>query len=139
MRVVLDTNVLVSGLLWSGTPRQILDAARRDEIQIFTSQVLLDELSDVLRRQKFAVRLSQAGVSADMLILGIRALTTRVEPQYIPPTILDDSDDDAVLACAAAAKAEFIVSGDSHLLTLAEYSGIPILTATDFLSHRLDQ
>ncbi len=103
------------------------------------SQVLLDELSDVLRRQKFAIRLSQAGVSADMLILGIQALATRVEPQYIPPTILDDPDDDAVLACAAAAKAEFIVSGDSHLLTLAEYSAIPVLTAADFLSHLVDR
>ena len=53
----------------------------------------------------------------------------------IAPTILADVDDDAVLACALAAQAEAIVSGDSHLLNLKEYRGIPILTVVDVLNH----
>jgi putative PIN family toxin of toxin-antitoxin system len=133
MRVVLDTNILVSGLLWSGPSRQVLDAARRGEIRLFTTQVLLDELADVLRRDKFATRLKRAGVSSDTLVTGFKALANLVEPHSIPPTILDDPDDDAVLACAVAAKAQAIVSGDSHLLKLANFSSIPILTATDLL------
>jgi len=133
MRVVLDTNILISGLLWSGPPRQILDAARRGEIELFTTQTLLDELADVLGREKFVTRLEQADVSSDTLVTGFRALATLVEPQNIPPTILDDPDDDAVLACAVASKATGIVSGDSHLLKLAKFSNIPILTAPDLL------
>ena len=58
-----------------------------------------------------------------------------MEPAVIAPTILADVDDDAVLACALAARAEAIVSGDSHLLNLKEYRGIPILTVVDVLNH----
>jgi putative PIN family toxin of toxin-antitoxin system len=133
MRVILDTNILVSGFLWSGPSRQILDAARQGEIQLFTTQVLLDELANVLRRDKFATRLKRAGVSSNTLVTGFKALANLIEPQNIPPTILDDPDDDAVLACAIAAKAQAIVSGDSHLLKLGVISEIPILTATDLL------
>lgn len=133
MRVVLDTNILVSGLLWSGPPRLILDAARRGEIQLYTTQVLLDELYDVLRRDKFVTRLEQAGVSSETLITGFKALANLIEPQPIPPTILDDPDDDAVLACAVAARAQAIVSGDKHLLKLVYFSNIPVMAATDLL------
>jgi putative PIN family toxin of toxin-antitoxin system len=89
MRVVLDTNILVSGLLWSGGPRAILDAARRGEIQMFTAQMLLDELAHVLKRDKFATRLIQAGVNSDTLIAGIKALAKLIGPQAILPTVLN--------------------------------------------------
>lgn len=89
---------------------------------------------DVLRRDKFAIRLKQAGVDSSMLVAGFRALATLVEPQVISPTILEDPDDDAVLACAIASAAQAIVSGDSHLLALASYSGIPIMTAAALLT-----
>lgn len=72
-------------------------------------------------------------MSSDTLVTGFKALAYLIEPQNIPPTILDDPDDDAVLACAIAAKAQAIVSGDSHLLKLANFSKIPILTATQLL------
>jgi putative PIN family toxin of toxin-antitoxin system len=130
MRAVLDTNILVSGLLWSGPSRQILNAARRGAVQLFTTQVLLDELADVLRRDKFAARLEQAGVTSRTLVTGYAALAKVIEPQEIPPTILDDPDDDAVLACAIAANAQVIVSGDSHLLNLCLFSNIPITHTT---------
>jgi putative PIN family toxin of toxin-antitoxin system len=134
MRVVLDTNILISGLLWAGQPRQLLDAAHRGELQLFTTSILLDELADVLQREKFASRLEQAGVTSSTLVRGYAALATLIEPQEIPPTILDDPDDDAVLACAITANAQAIVSGDSHLLNLAVYATIPILTATELLT-----
>jgi len=83
----------------------------------------------VLRRNKFQARLRQARVSANELVPGFAALATVVEPAAIPPVILSDPDDDAVLACALAAQAEAIVSGDSHLLQLGAYDAIPILPA----------
>ncbi len=133
MRVVLDTNTVISGLLWSGRPRHVLDAARKGKIEIFTAQALLDELEQVLRRDKFAARLALAGVSYRTLVEGYAALAGRVEPSSITPVVVDDPDDDIVLACAFEIRADAIVSGDSHLLKLRSYSGIPILRSSRFL------
>jgi putative PIN family toxin of toxin-antitoxin system len=133
MRVVADTNTVVSGLLWQGTPRRMLDAARAGQIVLFTSTVLIVELEDVLKREKFVQRLGQAGVDSRNLVLGYAALARLVTPVTIDPVILADADDDAVLACALAAQAEAIVSGDRHLLSLKEYEHINILTATELL------
>ena len=134
MRVVADTNTVISGLLWHGNPRRVLDAARSRTLQLFTSASLLAELDEVLQRQKFAQRLSLAGVTSRELVLGYAALATLVQPAAIDPTVPDDPDDDAVLACAVAAEAEAIVSGDGHLLELKEYGSIPILTTAQLLS-----
>lgn len=128
MRVVADTNIVVSGLLWRGNPRRVLDAAREGTLDLFTSAILLAELEDVLSRDKFA-KLITSVVTPHDLVLGYAALSSVVVPATIAPVILTDPDDDAVLACAVAAQSEIIVSGDSHLLDLKEYQGIRILTA----------
>lgn len=133
MNVVLDTNTVVSGSLWSGAPRQVLDLARNGVITLFTSPELLAELADVLRRKKFATRLEQAGITADELVYGYAAVARTIRPAKIAPVILDDPDDDKVLACAKTAKAEVITSGDNHLLKLKEYEGIHILSVNKFL------
>lgn len=134
MRVVADTNTVVSGLLWQGAPHQLLLAARSGVLDLYTSATLLIELEDVLVRAKFAERLSKARVTAHDLVLGYAALARLVKPAPIDPVILADPDDDAVLACAATCKAEVIVSGDSHLLNLKRYASIPIVTAEALLS-----
>ncbi|HYJ85396.1 MAG TPA: putative toxin-antitoxin system toxin component, PIN family [Pyrinomonadaceae bacterium] len=134
MRVVADTSIVVSGLLWRGNPRRVLDAARDGIIELFTSQSLLEELEDVLGRKKFATRLGAAHVTVNELLLGYAALATVIEVSAIEPVILADPDDDAVLACALAAQSEVITSGDSHLLDLKEHQHIRILTATELLA-----
>lgn len=134
MRTVPDTNIIVSGFLWRGNPRRVLDAARDGIIEIFTSAVLLEELEDVLSREKFVARLKAANVTVQELILGYKALATMIETEPIEPVILTDPDDDAVLACALSAQCEIIVSGDSDLLDLKEHQGIRVLTATEFLT-----
>lgn len=133
MRVVADTNTLVSGLLWPGPSRQILEAARAGRVQLWTSAALLVELEDVLQRAKFAQRLAGAGLSPRRLVVGYGALATVVKPVAIAPVVLQDPDDDEVLACATAAQAEVIVSGDHHLLALKQYGAIPIVTARGLL------
>lgn len=133
-RLVPDTNIVVSGLLWRGNPRRILDVARDGIIRLFTSPALLEELEDVLSREKFAARLAAANVTAQELVSGYSALATVINAEPIAPVILIDPDDDAVLACALAADAEIIVSGDSDLLDLKEHKEIRILTATEFLA-----
>jgi putative PIN family toxin of toxin-antitoxin system len=134
MRVVADTNIIVSGLLWRGNPRRILEAARAGNITLFTTAVLLVELEDVLSREKFALRLASAGVTPHDLVLGYAALASVIEPAEIEPVIVADPDDDAVLACAIAARSEVVISGDSHLLDLKQYQGIRIIKAAELLA-----
>lgn len=131
MRIVLDTNVATSALLWGGVPRQLLQAAREKKLQLYTSTTLLLELSDILGRAKFSRKLAAAQLSVDQLVERYALLTTVVHPAIIAPTILDDPDDDQVLACALAANAELIVSGDRHLLDLKDYQGVRIVRAVE--------
>jgi putative PIN family toxin of toxin-antitoxin system len=130
VRVVLDTNTLVSALLSShGAPRRLLDSARAQVFELCSSPVLMAELLDVVSREKFASRLEQAGLAPLGIVAEIRRLATLSAPASVPRVIANDADDDHVLACALAANAELIVSGDKHLLGLGgQYQGIRILT-----------
>lgn len=80
MRVVADTNTVVSGLLWTGAPRKVLDAARTGSIQLFTSAALLAELEDVLGRDKLASRLALINIKPRELVFGYAALATLFYP-----------------------------------------------------------
>jgi putative PIN family toxin of toxin-antitoxin system len=134
VRLVADTNTVISGLLWHGAPRRLLDAARAGKVSLFTSAALLVELEDTLSRAKFAERLERAGVTRRVLVQGYATLATVIKPAAIPPAVLADPDDDAVLACAVAAQAQAVASGDSHLLNLKTYQDIPILTVNKLLA-----
>ena len=129
MRLVLDTNAAVSGLLWHGTPGKLIDAAQAGSLILCASAPLLAELHGVLGREKFAKHLQVRGLTATQIFEGYAALTTVVVPAIIPPVIVDDPDDDAVLACAVAAKP--VVSGDPHLMKLVQYEGIPIVAPAE--------
>ena len=131
MRLVLDTNTVVSALLWRGTPHDLVNTARARPIALFTSPILLAELEDVLTRKKMAKAVAASGISPDQLMQRYRRLVTVIHPAPIPPTVLTDPDDDHVLACALAAKADLIVSGDRDLLTLKSFREIPIMTAAE--------
>ncbi len=134
MRVVADTNIVVSGLLWRGNPRLVLEAARIGGIDLYTSVVLLEELEDVLARERFAIRLRAAGVRAHELVVGYGVLAKLVEPAEIEPVVHADPDDDAVIACAVSSRSEIVVSGDTHLLDLKRYKNISIVTASDLIT-----
>ena len=130
MRLVLDTNIVASGLLWGGNPAALLDAAQTGEIEIFTTRALLAELASILPRPKFKNVIAASGLSSEELVIGYASLAFIVEPVTISPTITADLSDDQVLSCALAAKAIMIVSGDKHLRMLgADYRGIKIVSA----------
>jgi len=134
LRIVIDTNVAVSGLLWHGPSRQVLNAARERRVTIYTSRPLLDELRDVLDRPKIAPRLALVASTSEALLASYLGLATLVRPMDIDPVVIEDPDDDCVLACALAAQANVIVSGDKDLLRLGGCQGVAILTAADFLA-----
>lgn len=132
VRLVLDTNIAVSGLLWHGAPGQLIDAARAGVIELISSTPLLAELQGVLLRSKFAAQLAKRGLTVHAVFDGYAALVSLVTPALIAPTIMADPADDQVLACALAAHADLIVSGDKrHLLALKSYRDIPIVTPTE--------
>ena len=133
MKIVADTNVVISGLLWHGAPRKVLDLAQARQITLYTSPALLAELQDVLGRRKFAERLHGVGVTSKYLSLRYVSLAHVIHPKTIERIVPNDPDDDIVLACALAANAEVIVSGDSHLKNLGLYRNIAILDANQFL------
>ncbi|MHB8474528.1 MAG: putative toxin-antitoxin system toxin component, PIN family [Gammaproteobacteria bacterium] len=118
MRLVLDTNVLVSAFLWEGLPGRLIALADEQVITLYTSRVLLDELSVVLQRGKFTRRVQATGLSAAQLVRHYQRLAHRISVRQLTQRISRDADDDQVLACARAAKADLIVSGDRDLLDL---------------------
>ena len=133
MRVVLDTNVVASALLWGGTPERLIEVAGEGRLELFTSEPLLAELAGILSRPKFAEKLSRKNISAAEVVAYYRALAASIEAAPIQEARLRDPDDAAVLACAVAAHAEAIVSGDYDLLSLGSYHDIPIVSAAECL------
>jgi uncharacterized protein len=133
MRIVADTNTAVSGLLWKGTPRRLINAARAGQVLLITSPPLLAELAEVLARNKFAGRIWEAKLSPRMLLDDYATLSDTIEPAELSEPVSRDPDDDEVIACALAAEVDAIVSGDGDLLTLGSHRGIPILTAAQAL------
>jgi uncharacterized protein len=129
MRVVLDTNTLVSAMLSpNGPPRRLVDAARDNVFELCSSPVLMAELLDVLSREKFANRFKAADITPLAIVKDIRRMAYMVSPTSVPRVIVNDEDDDHVLACAVASHADLIVSGDKDLHTLGgRYHGIPIV------------
>ncbi len=128
MRVVLDTNVIVSALLFGGYPERVLLAGLRGEIQLLTSRALLQELESVLREKfKLGRRLVKDAMDLLKTLAEIVEMTSRLK------VIAHPDDDNRVLECAVDGNAEFIVTGDTkHILPLKEYKGIKILRPSEF-------
>lgn len=129
MRLVLDTNVVLSALLWGGTPYRLLQLAEEGELQLFTSPVLAAELREILARPHLATKLIEKSTTADAVTALYLEFARALSPLSVPRVVPDDPDDDHVIACAMAARADIIVSGDKHLLKLREYQGMRIVTA----------
>jgi putative PIN family toxin of toxin-antitoxin system len=131
VRVVLDTNTLVSAVISpNGRPRRLLDGARAQAFELCSSATLLAELLDVLSRPKFIARVAEAGLTPQGLVADLRRLAFMTAPLEVPRVVEHDPDDDHVLACALAGRADLIVSGDKHFRGLGgQYRGIPIVNA----------
>jgi uncharacterized protein len=129
MRIVVDTNTVVSGLLWRGPPHSLLELGARRLVTICTSVALIAELAEVMSRPKILQRMRAASLSASELIQDFARLAEIIDAQPLPQRIGRDPDDDAVISAAVAARADLIVSGDRDLLELRSASGITIVTA----------
>lgn len=132
-RVVVDTNVIVSGLTFKGKPREILDLARRGEIQLCISPFILNEMSEVLK-EDFGWSEEEIREVAGEL----KARAILVEPEINISIIKEKEDDNRILECALAGKVQYLISGDKrHLLPLKNFRGIEVLSPTEFLKKSL--
>lgn len=123
-RLVLDTNILISGLLFGGPPRALLELALERLIELLTSAPLEHELERVLHA-KFPERLDAVILETQGALFD---LAVHIEPAESLSVIKEDPDDNRVLECAVSGRADAIISGDRHLLALGSFRGIPILT-----------
>jgi putative PIN family toxin of toxin-antitoxin system len=129
VKVVLDTNVIVSGLLWEGPPNQLLRWTRDGVLDVLCCEETVAEVKRVIEYPKFNRRISTLGFSSSQAIAYLMNLVLHVpSPKTIPPVISVDLSDDLFLALAVENQARLIVSGDRHLLALKEYERLPIVT-----------
>ncbi len=128
-RIVLDTNVLISAILFGGKTRRVLDLVISGSVDCTLSIAIIDELKDVLQRPKF-------GFSANLCLHiteELHEVCDIISPSVRVDVIRSDPDDNRILECAVEAHAHFIVSGDPHLLDLGKFEKIKILSPADYL------
>jgi putative PIN family toxin of toxin-antitoxin system len=130
IRLVLDTNVLVAALLFTGPPSRLVSLWRERRIGILLSKAVFIEYLRVLAYPKFKLSGEEIKALVEEYVLPFAEMVTVVET---PAIIREDPADDAFLALAAAGRARYIVSGDKHLLALREYRRVKIVTPREFL------
>lgn len=133
MKVVLDTNVFVSGVFFSGPPYRILQAWRNGDLQIVLSLEILDEY------YRIGEELSAQFPKVDLNPI-LELITTKaelVEAERLDEDVCDDPDDDKFFACAITGGADLIISGDKHLLKMSGYQGIKVFRPRQFVDNYL--
>jgi len=132
MKAVVDTNVVLSGLLWTGPPNRLLRWARRGIIEVLTCEEAVEELKRVLEYRKFGERLKGLGATPREVLAYFMNLAHFVpNPESVPSEITEDPFDNLFLALALENSAHLIVSGDHHLIQLREYRHIQIVIPSE--------
>lgn len=135
MRIVVDTNIWVSGLLWKGEAWRLLRLAEEGMVEICIAYPMVLELEEVLNYHRFAPRLLMLQQTPAQLASFALSISVAVEvTRAWPPIVTADPDDDLFILCAVAAGADYVVTADHHLLSLGSYSEIPIVTINQCLT-----
>ena len=133
MKIVLDTNVFVSGVFFTGPPYQILSAWRKQNLQIIISLEILDEYYRI--GEELSVQFPDADLNPILELVTTKA--ELIEAAKLNETVCDDPDDDKFFACAIAGGVKLIVSGDKHLLKMSGYQGIKVVRPRQFVEEYL--
>jgi putative PIN family toxin of toxin-antitoxin system len=135
IRAVLDTNVVVSGILsHKGSPGRILRAWFDDRFHLVTSMAILEELERVLRYPKISRRHGWSQAQVLEFVEDVKSLAILVPGDLRLKVVAEDASDDRYLECAVEGEAGYVVSGDRHLVALAQYEGVEILSPSAFLA-----
>jgi putative PIN family toxin of toxin-antitoxin system len=129
IKAVLDTNVVISAIVFGGKPRRVLNLAIEGKISLFFSEPMFEEIREILGSCKF--RFTEPQLLA--VEHELEAISDTVYPDKNIKVVKDDPDDDVLIECVLAADADYIVSGDKHLLDLKSYGNIKIVNAAEFI------
>jgi putative PIN family toxin of toxin-antitoxin system len=135
LRVTADTNVIISGLNFSGPPRRVLELAEEGEIKLAVSDAILDEVAKVLRREKFGWQEDEIRKALGQ----ISGFSEHVDPKQRIDVITEDPSDNRILECAAASGSDYLVSGDKHLLKVGQYQRFKIVPPAEFIGIQSQQ
>ena len=133
LRVVLDANVWISALLWGGKPAEIIKSAENRRVSLFTSEEIMMEISSVLAYPRLAKAYQGSGLRREDLVETVLRIGRFVKVKEKVKVVGDYPADDKFLECAFAAGADYIVSGDKHLLKIICHRKTKILSVNDFL------
>lgn len=129
LKVVFDTNIYLSAIIFGGNPRQCLELARRKEFILFSSKAILLELAKTLQDKFF-----WSHKETQEVIKGLAIFTKVISPKTRMNFIKDDPKDNRILECALETRADYLVSGDKkHPLSLKKFEKTPIISAKQFL------
>ncbi len=131
LRIVFDVNVLVSSLITRGKPRELWLKARSKQFILILSREIVSEFVEVMGREKFSKYVGEEDIRIFLHALYETASFVRIKSRF--KVIREDPDDDIVLRTAYDSKADYIVSGDKHLLSLGEFKGTKIVTVEEML------
>lgn len=135
MKVVLDTNVFISGVFFTGPPYEILKAWRDGKLRIVVSPEILDEY----RRVGQALANRFVGVDLGPILHLLTVTAEPVSAPSLPEQVCEDPDDDKFLACALAGKTKIVISGDRQLLKATGYRGIEVISPRNFIDQYLNK
>ena len=133
LKVVMDTNVFVSGVFFSGPPYQILNAWQSGEFELVVSQEILDEyrrVGEILAKERPKIDLKP-------ILTFVLEHAKVYKPVKLKESVCEDPDDDKFFACALASGSRVIISGDKHLLKVSNYQGIEVLKPREFVNRYL--
>ncbi|MGD0283431.1 MAG: putative toxin-antitoxin system toxin component, PIN family [Dissulfurispiraceae bacterium] len=134
IRAVVDANILISGIISpKGAPRKILELARKDGFTVVSSLSINQEILSVLHRDYIYIKYNLTEEIIDEISAFLFEGTILTEDRYLLSKVKKDPKDDKFIACALEGEADYVVSGDNHLLRLKHYRGIQIIDAQDFL------
>ena len=134
MKIVLDTNVWLSGIIWDGEASKIIEKAEKGDIQIIISEDILSEIVNVLNREsKFQKYILNLRLSIEDLLRTILSISTLIETKNKLDVIKADPKDNIILEAAMDGKAGYIISYDNHILNMIEFRGIKIISPGEFL------
>lgn len=132
-RVVIDTNVLISGIIQSkGHPYKIVKIWEKGELILITSPAMINEAEKVLNYQRIKIRYKLNDDEIRQIVVNLLRYSVLIDNLPLLDVIKDDPDDNAILSTAVEGKADYIISGDSHLLVLKNYKDIEIITPKRF-------
>jgi putative PIN family toxin of toxin-antitoxin system len=133
LTIVFDTNILFSGFGWRGSPYHCLQLARKGKVTSITCPEIMKELDDKLQLKMKISPIDALRATTEILLFSkLVTISNKLK------VVIDDPDDDKILECAVIGNADYIITGDHHLLSLVNYKDTAIVTSTDFLNLMLE-